>query len=387
VIARRLTHVIDGLEVGGAERMLATLLSGLDPRCFRSEVISLTDIGPVGAEIERMGIAVRALHLRPQVTEVAAAARLLPMLRRSRPDLVQTWLYEADLLGGIVARITRPSAPLIWNVQQGDLDPSRCKRRRIWAAKACGLLSGVLPTRIICCSEVAARVHVNRLGYAPGKIEVIPNAVDVESFAPDHASRTSVRRELGVPDDSLLVGLAARKDPQKDHRGFLRAAAVIGRELPSTHFVLCGKGVTSEDADIAAWVADEGLVSRCHLLGLRHDMSRIHASLDVAVSSSAYGEGLPVALLEAMACGIPCATTDVGDSGLLVGGTGVVVPPDDSGALAEAVIQLLTQDQTSRSALGRAACERVRELYSRPVMAERYQRLYDDVLVNRSRPR
>lgn len=375
----RVTHVIDGLEVGGAEKMLASLLSAMDLERFRSEVISLTDIGPVGAEIERLGIPVRSLNLRPRLLDAFAATRLLPMLRWSRPDLVQTWLYESDLLGGIAARLARPSTPVIWSIHQANLDPSRCKRRRIWAAKACGLLSPILPVRIISCSEVAAKVHVG-IRYAPEKVVVIPNAVDVDRFVPAPAQRSSVRRELGLPDESLLVGLTARMDPQKDHRGFLRAAAVIAREVPAAHFVLCGKDITRGNTKLSEWMAEEeGLRTRCHLLGLRHDMARIHASLDVAVSSSSC-EALPVALVEAMACGVPCATTDVGDSGLLVNGTGEVVPPDDPQALACGVVKLLTMEETRRRALGAAARQRVIDHYSLPAVVDLYQALYDEVV-------
>lgn len=375
----RVTHVIDGLEVGGAEKMLASLLSAMDSERFRSEVISLTDIGPVGAEIERLGIPVRSLNLRPRLLDAFAATRLLPMLRRSRPDLVQTWLYESDLLGGLAARLTRWSVPVVWSIHQGDLDPSRCKRRRLWAARACGLLSPFVPTRIISCSEVAAQIHMG-IRYAPEKVVVIPNAVDVDHFVPAPAQRASVRHELGLADDTMLVGLAARMDPQKDHRGFLRAAAVIAREVPAAHFVLCGKDITRHNTKLTDWMAEEGLSSRCHLLGLRHDMARIHASLDVAVSSSAYGEALPVALMEAMACGIPCATTDVGDSGLLVDGTGSVVAPDDPQALAWAVIKLLTMEVTIRRALGSAGRKRIADQYSLPVIVDRYQQLYEDAV-------
>jgi glycosyltransferase involved in cell wall biosynthesis len=369
------THVIDGLEVGGAEKMLASLLAGTDRKEFRSEVISLSDIGPVGADIVELGIPVRALGLRPRLADAPRASRLVWWLRRQRPDVVQTWLYESDLLGGIASRMANVSTPVVWNIQQGDLDPARSKRRRIWAARACAALSRRVPTRVVCCSQVSAKIHQG-LGYDGSRMSVIPNAVDVERFVPDESFRVPVRRELGVGDDTPLVGVMARFDPQKDHHGFVAAAGLLRQSHPDVHFVLCGKGVTRENRALVDWIERQGLAERFHLLGLRHDIARLGASLDLVVSSSAYGEAFPVALIEAMACGVPCVATDVGDSSVLVADTGVVVPPDDPVALAGAMARLLAMRADDRRSLGRSARERVKANYSLPTVVDCYQDLY-----------
>jgi glycosyltransferase involved in cell wall biosynthesis len=369
------THVIDGLEVGGAERMLASLLARSDRRQFRSDVVSLSDIGPVGDEITDLGIPVRALNLRPRLTDALSASRLVWWLREQRPDVVQTWLYESDLVGGIASRIANFSTPVVWNIQQGDLDPRRCKRRRIWAARTCAALSHRVPTSIVCCSKVSAGIH-ERLGYDGGRILVIPNAVDVERFVPDPSVRLPVRQELGVSDGTQLVGVMARFDPQKDHHGFVVAAGKLRQSHPDVHFVLCGKGVTRENRELVSWCEEQGILGHCHLLGLRHDMARLVASLDLVVSPSAYGEAFPLALLEAMACGVPCVTTNVGDSSVLVGDTGAVVAPDNPVALAGAISRLLGMTAAERRSLGRSARQRVKDNYSLPAVVDRYQDLY-----------
>jgi glycosyltransferase involved in cell wall biosynthesis len=380
----RITHVIDGLEVGGAEKMLASLLAGSNRQRFRSSVISLTTIGPVGDEVTQLGIPVRALNLRPRLTDAPRTARLVGWLRTERPDVVQTWLYESDLVGGLASRMADRSTPVVWGIHQGDLDPERCKRRRIWAARACATLSYRVPTSIVCCSQVAAEIHKG-MGYDGDRMLVIPNAVDVERFVPNPSVRLPFRQELGVGDDTMLVGVIARFDPQKDHHGFIAAAGMLCQSHPDVHFVLCGKGVTHENRELVGWCESEGISERCHLLGLRHDMTRLTASLDLMVSPAAYGEAFPMVLLEAMACGVPCVATDVGDSSILVGDSGVLVPPGDPVALKDAMVRLLTMRVDERQSRGRSARERVKDAYSLPAVVGRYEDLYQ-LLHERHRP-
>jgi glycosyltransferase involved in cell wall biosynthesis len=375
----RITHVIDGLSVGGAEVMLANLLRRLDPAAIRSEVISLTDIGPVGRTIEGLGIPVRALGLRPTPAGALGGARLPLWVRRSRPDIVQTWLYQADLLGGLSARVASRRAPVIWGVHRSDLDPTWTKPRLARVARLCALASRRVPTRIVCCSEDAARRHI-ALGYASDLMAIIPNGFDISAYAPDEQARASVRAELGVAPDVLLVGMVARFDPQKDHANVLRAAIELARTHPDAHVVLCGAGVDRTNADFTRLVDELPGPERLHLLGLRRDIPRIDAALDVAVLSSRGGEAFPLAIGEAMASGVPCVVTDVGDAASLVGDTGTVVTSRDHVALADAIRALLDLAPEERRALGRAARARVEQHFELDQAVDRYRALYDEVL-------
>jgi glycosyltransferase involved in cell wall biosynthesis len=375
----RITHVIDGLSVGGAEVMLANLLGRLDPSEIRSEVISLTDIGPVGERIEALGIPVRALGLKPTPTGALGGVRLPLWVRRSRPDIVQTWLYQGDLLGGISARLASRRAPVIWGVHRSDLDPTWTKPRLARVAKLCALVSRRVPTRIVCCSEDAARRHV-ALGYAADLMSIIPNGFDIAAYAPDAHARESVRAELGIGADALLVGMVARFDPQKDHANMLRAAIELFRTHPDVHVVLCGSGVDRDNPEFARLVDELPGPERLHLLGLRGDIPRIDAALDVAVLSSRGGEAFPLAIGEAMACGVPCVVTDVGDAASLVGDTGTVVPSRDPIAFADAIRRLLELPAEDRRALGAAARARVEQRFELDQVVDRYRALYDEVL-------
>lgn len=359
--------------------MLHNLLSFMDRDCFAFEVISLTDIGMLGNKIRSINVPVEALGMQRGVPDPRAIFRLTRYLRQQGPDLVQTWMYHADLMGGIAAKMAG-GIPLVWGIHNSNLDPGSSKRMTIWTARICSRLSRWLPKRIVCCSEASREVHT-RLGYDPEKMVTIQNGFDLVNFRPDRGAGSSIRYELGIPENSLIIGLAARFDPQKDHQNFVRAAALLKMLHQEVYFLLCGDGIAWENRNLAGWIDDAGLRSCFHLLGRRDDMARIQASLDIAVSASSYGEAFPLVLGEAMACGVPCVATDVGDSAIIVGDTGRIVPPRDPAALAAAWKKLLRMGPEARARLGAAARKRIADNFSLPVIAARYERLYKDTVL------
>jgi len=374
-------HVITGLSRGGAEAMLCKLLSRIDHGRYDLQVISLTDIGPVGREIGKLGIPVRALGMERGIPSPLLLLRLARWLRSASPDIVQTWMYHADLVGGLAAKLAG-GIPVIWGVRQSQLDPSKSKKTTIWTARACAALSASVPERIVCCSHVAADVHRD-LGYAADKLRVIPNGFDLVRFSPDPALRASVRQELGIALDVHVVGMVARFDPQKDFPTLIEAARRLNERKPRARFVLCGKQVTPDNAELTARIAAAGQSECFHLLGERHDVERLLTAFDVCCLSSAFGEGFPNVLGEAMACQVPCVATDVGDSAHIIGDTGVTVPPSDIPALAEALGRLLRLSQEERARLGKAARARVAATFELDVVTRQFEALYLDVLKSR----
>lgn len=366
----RVTHVITSLQVGGAQVMLSRLLAG---QAGPAEVISLTDAGPLAEVLAAQGVRVRALGMRRGVPSPMSALRLAGWLRADRPDLVQTWMYHADLIGGVAARLA--GVPVVWGLHHTDLPAHATKLGTRLTAAACARLSRRVPAAIVCCSQATYDVHA-ALGYAPDKLTVIPNAFDLDAFQPSATARASVRAELGLDPEALLVGQFGRYHPQKDHRTFLEAAGRLAARLPHVHFLLAGDDVEEANAELAAPMGALGLAGRVHLLGRRDDVPRLMAALDVATLSSAFGEGLPMVIGEAMACAVPCVVTDVGDAARVVGDTGVVVPPREPAALADAWEALLSAEPGARRARGEAARQRVADHYHLPAMIARYEALH-----------
>ncbi len=369
----RVLHLITGLNTGGAEMMLSKLVAGMDRGAFASRVVTLLGEGPLTPRVREAGVEVTSLGLSRGAADPRALLRLVGILRSFRPQVVQTWLYHADLMGLVAAGLAR-TGRVIWNLRCSNMDFSHSGRLTRLTVGACARLSG-LPAAVIANSSIAVDVH-RAMGYRPRRFEVIPNGFDLEHFVPDLDAGASLRAELDVAPGAPLVGMAARFDPQKDHATFLQAASEIAAERPDTRFVLLGDGMDHGNAGLLALAEQAGVRHNLELLGRREDVARIMAALDVAVLSSAYGEGFPNVVGEAMACGTPCVVTDTGDSAAVVGATGRMVPPRNPAALAGAVLELLALPGAEREALGLAARERIQTHYSLPAVVERYAALY-----------
>ena len=359
--------------------MLYRLISTLDRTRFTPQVISLVDeIYPVvGEKLKKSGIRVRSLGISHGRPNPLSLLRLALWLRQDQPDVVDTWQYYADLAGGLAARLAG-GIPVVWGIRHCDLSIEGNTRALLLTAKACARLSRWLPDRIICCSEASRKVHT-ALGYVAEKMMVIPNGYDLEAFRPDSAARESIRQELQIPQEAPVIGLVARFHPQKDHRNFVRAASLLHQDRPDVHFVFCGQGVDWENRQLTTWIEEAGIRSRCHLLGLRNDIPKLTAAFDIA-SLSSFGEAFPNIVSEAMSCGVPCVVTDVGDAAQIVGETGLVVPPKNPVALAEAWRKMLDFGRESRNRLGMAARQRIMEQFNLSQIVDRYQSLFEELV-------
>ena len=368
-----MVFVVTCLTVGGAQVALHQLLTRANRR-FEAHVISLQEVDEVGRRIEQLGIPVEGLGMKPGSPNPLAVIGLARRLRALNPDVVQTWMYHADLVGGISARLAGLRAPVAWCIHHSNLSPSVNKRSTLLVVKACARLSAWIPRRIVFCSEAARQVHV-AAGYHRDKAMVIPNGIDTGRFVPDAQARTTLRRELLIPDDAKLVGLVARFDPIKNHEGFVRVAAMLAAKLPACHFILAGAGVDMRNRQLTGWIEQAGLGSKIHLLGERQDMPRLIAALDLLALTS-WGEALPTVVAEAMSCGVPCVVTDVGEAGNMVGDAGRIVAPGDDVAFAQACQTLLALGIEARRDLEERARKRVKTHFELENMACAYEGLY-----------
>ena len=369
----RILHVISDLDAGGAEVMLAKVVAGMDRARFASCVVSLTDQGQLGESIRSSGVPVHCLNMRRGWPDPRALPRLVRLLKTFQPTLVQCWLYHADLLSMIAARMAG-SMPLVWNIRCSDMELEHYRPQTRLVRRVLSLCSGV-PLAVVVNSLSGQRQH-QRLGYRPRRWEVIPNGFDMDRFRPDRSIGPKLREELGLAEDTVLLALVARVDPMKDHTTFLAAARQVATARANAHFLLAGKDTQT----LAPRVAELGLAGRMHLLGLRRDIEKIIPGVDIACLSSAFGEGFPNVLGEAMAAGIPCITTDVGDARAIIAHTGAVVPPRDPQALAKAMIDFIDRGAKFRHDLGQAARVRIETEFSLSNIIALYETLYESLL-------
>ncbi|MDI9391326.1 MAG: glycosyltransferase [Synergistota bacterium] len=371
-----------GLNVGGAEIMLYRLLSRMNRDRFAPEVVSLMDKGAIGEKIEILGIPVKPLGMKRGRFDMASFLYLVRHMRKAHPRVLQTWMYHANFVGSLASKLAG-NISVVWGIHHSTFTQEVNKKSTIWVAKACVPLSKRIPAKIICCSEASKRIHAD-LGYDSKKIVVIPNGVDVSAFKPDAEARSSVRKELGIAPDAPLIGFVARFDPQKDHENFFKAAKALLEKKPGVYFALCGEGVTPQNDMLSNWLKEMGITRSVFLLGRRDDIPRLAASFDVATLTSNSGEAFPNVLVEAMACGVLCVATDIGDSAYIIGDTGFIVPPKEPEALAYSWLKVLEMPHEERRVLGEKARERVATNFDISIVAAKYEALYEEIATQRA---
>lgn len=369
----RILHIISGLQPGGAEIVLYRLLAHQNQGIYRSYVVSLAKPNGLEKAISDLGVPVYTLGMKPGRFNPLRLFKLARIVGNIHPDIMQTWMYHANFLGGLV-KFLFPRIKLVWGIHHTDLNPQQDKRMTIWIAKLSSFLSSHSPDKIIYCSESSRSIHTE-IGYAKDRMIVIPNGYDLEKFRPAQNAGIYLRRDLRIPPNVHLIGSAARFHPQKDHHTFIKAAGILHLQLPQVQFLLCGNGIDWENNSLRSWITEAGISDNIHLLGLRNDIEQIYPALDI-FSTSSSGEAFPNVIAEAMACGVPCVVTDVGDSACIVGSTGIVVPPREPEALAKAWQTLLQMNKEQRLGLGIEARARVEGNYSIATMVENYESIY-----------
>jgi glycosyltransferase involved in cell wall biosynthesis len=372
----KITHIINTLELSGAELMLFHLLSCLPRSEFDSDVIALRGPGPVGEKIASLGIETSSLGLGRNRPALGGVPTLIRRLRSTRPDLVHTWMYHANLSGGIAAAFAG-RIPVVWGIHHNDPNSRFMGQGSRLSASLSSEFSSVLARRIICVSESCRRAHV-RFGYAEDRSVVIPNGVDTSVYRPDPAAREDIRREFRIPDDAITIGVVGRFDPAKNHRGFFRAVERLPESSLRAHLLLCGRDVDWKNEKLVRWIDASGMADQCTLAGERDDVPRLMNAIDIGcLPSRTESFGLVVA--EMMACGVPCVVTDVGAAAEIVSDTGITVPPDDSDALAQALLDMASLDADHRRRRAVQARDRIEARFGLSMMADAHAALYRDV--------
>lgn len=369
----RICHIVTGLDAGGAERTLVNIVSRLDQLRFRSEVISMIEPGIFGRDLRMAGIPLISLGLKRGRPTLSGFLKVVRHLRQSRPAILQTWLYHADLLG-LFAHYFAPSTPLLWNVRCSDISESADSAHLRRITRLLAHMSR-RPDAVIVNSR-RGRIFHEKMGYRPRRWVELPNGVDTARFRPRFRQRAELRSFLGIRTNGPVIGLVARWHPMKDHQTFFQAAATFANGCPDARFVLCGANCNSANENLSKLISRADLSGRVILLGCREHMETIYPAFDVATLCSAFGEGFPNVLTEAMACGIPCVATDVGACREIIEDHGVIVPPRDPDSLAEGWRSILARPMEPLAMKARAiACQR----YGIDRICHAYESVYLDI--------
>ncbi len=366
-MSQRIIHIITGLDVGGAEMALYSLLSGLG-ECERPHhrVISLIALGPVADKIKALGVQVDSLNMPKGRPTLSGFLRLLGLLRSEPRCLLQGWMYHGNLIASFAALCRLHPRRLLWCIHNSlaQIEGEKPLTRLIIRFSA--LLSR-LPQKIIYVAQRSARQH-EAIGYAKSRTLVIPNGYDVTLFKPDASAPARLRSALGVADEIKLIGLVGRWDWSKDHANFISALS----QVPGAHGVLIGKNVDADNAELMELIKTHGVQKRVHLLGYRSDVAALMPGLDLLCLSSRT-EAMPNVVGEAMSCAVPCVVTDVGDAAEMVGESGWVCPSQNAAALAATLSEALKSDLAAQ---GQRARARLEARYTQEKMVEGFRQTY-----------
>jgi glycosyltransferase involved in cell wall biosynthesis len=336
---KKVVFLIRDLNYGGAQRQLVTLVKALHQEdCLDVTVLHFYSGGPLLKDLIDRGITVISLEKQERWDVLGFFGRLFGHLKRIQPDVLHGYLGESNIVS-IFVKPFFPSTRIIWGIRESNTPSDRYG----WLGTLLSLLERLLSSftdLIIVNSHTGKTDYLDR-GYAPDKMVVISNGIDTEHFQPDSEAGAKVRLEWGISPNTILIGLVGRLNPMKDHPTFLKAAALLSKEMEDVHFVCVGVGEENYAKELYQLTDDLGISEKIIWASGRSDMPAVFNTLNIACSSSSDGEGFPNVVGEAMACGVPCVVTDVGDSAWIVGDKGVVVPPKNPEALKTAINSLI----------------------------------------------
>ena len=376
----RILHAITSLESGGAQTMLLRLLEETSRAKFEPVVLGLmhpdeSRVGTVAPQLAALGLKVATLDMPRGSPSLPTVWRLYRTVRAAAPDLVHGWMYHGNLAATIGSQSLPYRPAVIWNVRHSVHDLALEKRLTRWIIRLSARLSR-LPRAIIYNSRISAAQH-QALGFQAKRTVVIPNGFDTARFRPRPDGKARLCQELGIDPARTVIGMIARNHPMKDPGNLVRAVALLqARAGAAGHLVIAGDGLDATHPELGALVRELGLGSRVTLLGERNDIPALVAGFDIAVLPSAWGEGFPNMLGEAMASGVPCVATDVGDCAWVLGPHGIIVPPRQSEALADALARLIALGADARRQLGLAARARIIQHFSIQEIARQYETLH-----------
>lgn len=372
----KILHIITGLLTGGTELALYSLLAGKLGSSFENMVISLMDEGEVGSRIVKLGFPVQSLHLIQGRTGFSPSAlfRLRQTVKRYRPDVIQGWMYHGNLAataGGMFHR----SLPVVWNIRQSLYDINREKRITRLAIQGNRLLS-CHPQKIIYNSILSRQQH-EQYGFKQQAGTILYNGFNTDKFKPNSDTGRLVRSELNIPRNALVIGHIGRFHQMKDHKLFLESIEQIMTKREDVHVIMIGAGVDKNNS----LIQETGNIfgsHRLHLMGRVDCVEKYMTAMDLVCQSS-WSEAFPNVIGEAMASGVPCVVTDVGESATLVGTAGIVVPPENQRELTQALTSLLNLEREGLKNRGKQARLRIKERFSIDTSSEKYCLLYKQI--------
>ena len=375
VFKMKIIHIITSLNIGGAEIALQKLLMSKKNDTPKPSVISLTELGKIGEQLQKQNFETHCLHMKNALYFPVTLIKLIKILSNEKPDIVQTWLYHADLLGGIAAKIAGIKN-ILWGIRTTELKKGSFITAII--RQVCALLSYFIPTRIICVATASMNKHVS-LGYARKKMLVIGNGFELEHLQFDNLKRETLRAKYNIDENNIVIGSLGRFSEDKGQEIFLKSAKILNLRNTNIHFLIIGKGINKDNEQLISWINDANLGKNITLLEEQSDILACLSAMDIFCLHSRT-EGFPNVLGEAMAVGLPCVATNVGDVKHLLSDTGVIVDKNNPLALVEGLELLINNSIEQNKSLGSKARMRIEQEFTINQTRKKFDAVYTSLL-------
>jgi glycosyltransferase involved in cell wall biosynthesis len=375
-----IVHIITSLENTGIALMLYKLLAHADRHQFEPIVISLGAETELCQRIRAHGITVHALEMSTNLVVGWQIFKLTQLLRTLKPDVIQGWMYHGNLAASLANLSLGNRLPVLWNIHNTLYDIKQEPRTTRWVIELTVKRSNT-PVRTLYNTYLSAEQHAT-IGYDTQHTQVVPNGIDTQLFSPNAYSRDNIRQMLGIPQDAIVIGMVAHHQPLKNHALFIEAAHLLLHHQKNVHFILAGEGITADNPQLAPLLQRISASAQLHLLGERKDIPNLLNALDIYSLPASQDNGFPHSVGEAMACGIPCLTTDVGDLPRIIGNTGRTLQQQEAtpSALAFAWLEWIHAGEVWRKELGVRAMQRIQQHYNIQDVTQQYQTIYKEVV-------
>tara|TARA_B100001250_G_C19805944_1_gene793292 strand:+ start:1699 stop:2817 length:1119 start_codon:yes stop_codon:yes gene_type:complete len=367
----RIIHIITGLHIGGAERMLEKLLiQEIDSK--NTLIISLSSIGEIGANLEKLGYDLVAIDLKKNLFSlIKGFFKIRRYIRAFKPNIVQTWLYHSNLIGSLASLFLNIN--VVWNLR-GTSIPQGFFSMTNFVIIVLSFLSYFMPKKIICCGASVKEAH-RKMGFSDKKMIVIPNGYDFKNFKKNDAAGLKIRQKYNVKESDILIGSVGRFDPLKDHDNFIQACAMIRKHNKDIEFIIIGRDINSKNNALMSILIKHNMDDDIILIDEQKSLNSFYSAMDIFCLHS-LSEGFPNVLVEAMANSLPCVSTDAGEAEIILNNSEYTVRVNNPIDLSKKLLSVAELSVEKRKQLGFNNSSRVKNKYDIRKIKKIYFDLY-----------
>ena len=367
----KIIHIITGLHIGGAERMLEKLLSN-NINSKNTLIISLTSKGEIGANLERLGYDLVAIEIKKNFfSSIKGFFEIRQHIRSFKPNIVHTRLYHSNLIGSLASVFLNIN--VVWNLR-GTSIPQGFFSTTNLIIIILSFLSYFMPKKIICCGNSVKEAHI-KMGFSGKKMIVIPNGYDFKNFKKNEIERLKIRKQLNVKESDILIGSVGRFDPLKDHNNFIEACSLIKKQTKDVKFIIIGRDINTKNHALISILNKHKMSNNIILIDERNDLNRFYSAMDIFCLHSS-SEGFPNVLVEAMANSLPCVSTDAGEAEIILNNSEYTVRVNNPFDLSKRLLSVVQLSVDKRKKLGHKNLNNVKNKYDIKKIKNIYFNLY-----------